>query len=155
MSSNLSKKSVTFSQDVFSQENDEVDNIEDKTASKPTLKSCLWSASHSGVVIQNGLEMKETELQLQENPETVVTNKESKVGHTHKANHTTRAKLLEKMKEIPHEDEPCPCRTITRPTAALLTESRSGKAGTKETSSRNEKLLVCLNAHLVILLFVF
>lgn len=153
--SNLSKKSVTFSQDVLNQD-DRVDssyasceisthdNIEGEHTFKPCLKSCLWSPP-SGVVIQNGLEMKETDLEIQEKPETATT----KVGHTHKTNQSTRAKLLAKMKEIPRDEDPCPCRTVTRPTAALLTESRSGKSGTKETSSRNEKLLVCLHTVLV------
>lgn len=153
--SNLSKKSVTFSQDVLNQD-DKVDSshgsseistnddIEDESTFKPSLRSCLWSPP-SGVVIQNGLEMKETDLEIQEKPETAAT----KVGHTHKTTPSTRAKLLAKMKEIPRDEDPCPCRTVTRPTAALLTESRSGKSGTKETSSRNEKLLVCLNTVLV------
>ena len=152
--SSLSKKSVTFSQDVLN-EADKVDNslssceisirdsIEDKNTFKQAHKSGVWT-SPSGVVIQNGLEMKETDLETQESPDTAVSQyKASRVSHAHKTNQSTRAKLLAKMKEIPRDEEPCPCRTVTRPTVALLTVSRSGQSGTKETSSRNEKLLVC------------
>lgn len=155
--SNLSKKSVTFSQDVLNQD-DQVDSsslasfelttrdsIEGENTTEQTLKSCLWSPP-SGVVIQNGLEMKATELESREMSETTAFNKASKVGHTHRTNQSTRAKVLAKMKEIPRDEDPCPCRTVTRPTAALLTVSRSGKSGTTETSSRNEKLLVGIDA---------
>lgn len=152
--SNLAKKSVTFSQDVLN-EDDKVDNslssckmttrdsIEDQNAFKQAHKSGVWT-SPSGVVIQNGLEMKETDLETQESTDTTVSQyRPSKVSHAHKTNQSTRAKLLAKMKEIPRDEEPCPCRTVTRPTVALLTLSRSGQPETKGTSSRNEKLLVC------------
>ena len=151
--SNLSKKSVTFSQDVMNRD-DQVDSssiasfelttpdsIEGENTSEQTLKSCL-SSPPSGVAIQNGLEMKETELGRREIPEMTA----SKVGHTQRTNQSTRAKVLAKVKEIPRVEDPCPCRTVTRPTAALLTVSRSEKSGTTETSSRNEKLLVGIDS---------
>lgn len=158
--SNLSKKSVTFSRDVLNQD-DQVDSsslasfelttpdsLDGETTSEQTLKSCLWSPP-SGVVIQNGLEMKEIELERREMPETTAFDKASKVSHTQRTNQSTRAKVLAKMKEIPGDEDPCPCRTVTRPTAALLTVSRSGKSGPTETSSRNEKLLVGIAALLI------
>lgn len=148
-SSNLKQKSVTFSQDVVSQDGKVASckltthaSVVDENVSKPALETCSWSCN-SGVVIQNGLEMKEVDLQIQEISEIETTEKESKITHTHKTTLSTRAKLLAKMKELRRDEEPCPCRTVTRPTTALLTESRNGKSGTKETSSRNEKLLVC------------
>ena len=159
--SNLSKKSVTFSPDVLNQD-DQVDSsslalfelttrdsIEVENTSEETPKSCLWSPL-SGVVIQNGLEMRKTELERREMLETTPFDKASKAGHTQKTNQSTRAKVLAKMKEIPRDEDPCPCRTVTRPTAALLTVSRSGKSGPTETSSKNEKLLVGIDALLVI-----
>lgn len=123
---------MTFSQDVFYQDANSDASCEISTRYNNEDEKT------SGVVIPNGLEMKETDLEIQEKPETATT----KVGHTHKTNQSTRAKLLAKMKEIPRDEDPCPCRTVTRPTAALLTESGSGKTGTKEISSRKEKILV-------------
>ena len=155
LSSILSKKSVTFSQDVLNQD-DQVnssslasfeltrDSMDGEDTSEQNLKSCLRSPP-SGVVIQNGLEMKEIELERGEMPETTaffISDKTTKVGQTQRTNQSTRAKVLAKMKEIPRDEDLCPCRTVTRPTAALLTVSRSGKSGPTETSSRNEKLLV-------------
>jgi len=146
-----SKKSVTFSQDqqvdsssLASLTLTTRDNIGGENTSEQT-QNCLWSPP-SGVVIQNGLEMKEIELERREMPETTAFDKASKVDHTPRTNQSTRAKVLAKMKEIPGDEEPCPCRTVTRPTAALLTASRSGKTGTTDTSSRNEKLLVGIDA---------
>ena len=163
--SNLSKKSVTFSQDVLNQD-DQVDSsslasfelttrdsIEAENTSEETLKS-LWSPL-SGVVIQNGLEMKKTELERREIPETTPFDKASKAGHSQRTNQSTRAKVLAKMKELPRDEDPCPCRTVTRPTAALLTVSRSGKSGHTETSSKDEKLLVGIDAlHVIFSAFV-
>ena len=119
--------------------------IDDKTAAKHAHKSCLWT--HPGVVIQNGLEMEEADLKVQDSPEPVATNQVSREGHVHPKTQSTRAKLLAKMKEISCEEEPCACRTVTRPTAALLAESKNGRLGKKETSSKNEKLLVCVWLH--------
>ena len=159
--SNLSKKSVTFSQDVLNQD-DQVDSSSlasfeltsrDSAAventSEETLKSCLCSPP-SGIVIQNGLEMNKTELEHRETPETPPFHKASKVGHTQRTNQSTRAKVLAKVKEIPRDEDACPCRTVTRPTAALLAVSRSGESGSTETSSRNEKLLVGIDGPVVI-----
>ena len=156
--SNPSKKSVTFSQHVLNQDHQvgssspssfkltTRDNIDGENSSEQTQKSCLCSPP-SGVVVQNGLEVKEIELERREMPETTAFDKASKVGHTQRTNQSTRAKVLAKMKEIPGQDEePCPCRIVTRPTAALLTASRSGKSGTTDTSSRNEKILVGIDA---------
>lgn len=146
--SNLFKKSVTFSQDVMNQD-DQVDSSSLDSFEFTTRDSIKGenSTPPSGVVIQNGLEMKETELERLEMPEITA----SKVGHTQSTNQSTRAKVLAKMKEIPRDEDPCLCRTITRPTAALLTMSRSGKSGPTETSSRNEKLLVGIDALLVVI----
>lgn len=156
--SNLSKKSVKFSQDVLSH-NDHVDSssfeltsrdsVEVENTSEETLKSCLCSPP-SGVVIQNGLEMNKTELEHREIPEATPFDKASKVGLTQRTNQSTRAKVLAKVKDISRDEDACPCRTVTRPTAALLAVSRSGKSGTTEKSSRNEKLLVGIDGLLVI-----
>lgn len=152
-----SKKSVTFSQDVLSQgegdldcrETDNLphtceesmrDNMDEEAAPKRLLKTCLWS--HPGVVIQNGFEMEEKDLQTQKSLESSATSQASKEGHSHSKTQSARAKLLAKIKEIPREEETCPCRTVTRPAAALLTEAKNGNTGTRETSSRKEKLLV-------------
>ena len=152
------KKSVTFSQDVLSPgDGDDLDssetdnsrhtceesirvNMDEEAAPKRLLKTCSWS--HPGVVIQNGLEMEEKDLQTQKNLESSATNQASKEVHSHRKTQSARAKLLAKIKEIPREEEPCPCRTVTRPTAALLAEAKNGSTGPRETSSRNEKLLV-------------
>jgi len=146
--SNLFKKSVTFSQDVMNQD-DQVDSSSLDSFEFTTRDSIKGenSTPPSGVVIQNGLEMKETELERLEMTEITA----SKVGHAQRTNQSTRAKVLAKMKEIPRDQDPCPCRTITRPTAALLTMSRSGKSEPTETSSRNEKLLVGIDALLVVI----
>ena len=160
------KKSVTFRQDVLTQDSGELvcgkthdlldncedssdDVIDDATAAKRTLKSCLWT--HPGVVIQNGLEMEEKDLQMEESSELAASNQVSKVGHVHRKTQSSRAKLLAKMKEIPFEEEPCACRTVTRPTAALLAESKNGRTGAKDTSSNKQKLLVCHRLHVTII----
>lgn len=149
--SNLKLKSVTFCQDFLSQvdpvkiplDSSQIStysSVEAEGVAKPALQTCAWSQS-SGVVIHNGLEMKEANLQGQEILAMEIANKESKLSHTRKAAQSTRAKLLAKMKELPGDEEPCPCRTVTRPTTALITESRNWKSGTKETSLKSDKLL--------------
>jgi len=150
------KKSVTFSQDVFSHDSEDLDCskavsslvpreqssndvIDDETGAKRTLESCLWS--HPGVVIKNGFEIEEKDSQTQESPELAGNNQFSSVSNLHRKTQSTRAKLLAKVKEIPCEEEPCACRSVTRPTAAVLAESKNRKTGTKQTSSGSEKLL--------------
>ena len=152
------KKSVTFSQHVLSEgDGDDLDcgetddsphtceesigdNMDEEAAPKRMLKTCSWS--HPGVVIQNGLEMEEKDLQTKKCLESSATNQASKEGHPHRKTQSARAKVLAKIKEIPREEEPCPCRAVTRPTAALLAEAKNGNTGTRVTSSRNGKLLV-------------
>ena len=138
--SNALKKSVTFSQDVISNGSKDLDCRKDKA----TPNSCL-SGVHHGVVIQNGLEMEEAVLNAKESSDPVLSDHLSGVaGHLLRKTQSTRAKILSKLKEIPHEGEPCACRSVTRPTTALLEESKSGRLATKEAPSRNEKLLVCV-----------
>ena len=156
--SNALKKSVTFSQDVVSNGSKDLDcrkldnSIDiseqaenDIAKDKATPNSCL-SGVHHGVVIQNGLEMEEAVLNAKESSrDPDLSDQLSGVaGHLHRKTQSTRAKILSKMKEIPHEGEPCACRSVTRPTTALLEESKSGRLATKEAPSRNEKLLVCV-----------
>ena len=156
------KKSVTFSQDVLTGDSirefdcneteHSPDNLNETSNTdttqepleKRTPNSRLWS--HPGVVIQNGFEMREASFQgregLESSPQNNQTSKDS--NQQRKSAQSSRAKLLAKLKESPIEKEPCACRTVTRPTAALLAEARKGDAGTRETSTRNERLLVCI-----------
>lgn len=154
LGSNLKLKSVTFRRDVLSQVDDvkipldssqlpTYSSVEAEIIAKPAVQTCAWSQS-SGVVINNGLEMKEANLQEQEISAVEITDKESRLSHTLKTAQSSRAKLLAKMKELPGDEELCPCRTVTRPTTALITELRNSKSRTKETSLKNDKLLVCL-----------
>ena len=153
---------MTFSQDVFSHDSEDLDCskadsslvpreqssndvIDDEIGAKRTLDSCLWS--HPGVVIKNGFEIEEKDSQTQESPELAGNNQFSSVSNLHRKTQSTRAKLLAKVKEIPCEEEPCACRSVTRPTAAVLAESKNRKTGTKQTSSGSEKLLVCDSFH--------
>ncbi|RMX37170.1 hypothetical protein pdam_00010696, partial [Pocillopora damicornis] len=149
--SNLKLKSVTFRRDVLSQVDDvkipldssqlpTYSSVEAEIVAKPAVQTCAWSQS-SGVVINNGLEMKEANLQEQEISAVEITDKESRLSHTRKTAQSSRAKLLAKMKELPGDEELCPCRTVTRPTTALITELRNSKSRTKETSLKNDKLL--------------
>ncbi|XP_068726725.1 uncharacterized protein [Montipora capricornis] len=153
------KKSVTFSQDVLTGDSTgefdcnetehSLDNLNETTNTdmtqepleKRTPNSRLWS--HPGVVIQNGFEMREAGFQgregLESSPQSNQTSKDS--NQQRKSAQSSRAKLLAKLKESPIEKEPCACRTVTRPTAALLAEARKGDAGTREKSTRNERLL--------------
>lgn len=156
---NALKKSVTFSQDVISNGRKDLDcrkldnsvdiaeqaeNAKDEATGECSRNSRV-SAVHHGVVIQNGLEMEEAVLNAKESSDPVLSDQLSGVaGHLHRKTQSTRAKILSKMKEIPHEGEPCACRSVTRPTTALLEESKSGRLATKEALSRNEKLLVCV-----------
>lgn len=152
---NTIKKSVTFSQEVLKEDNggefecsktkNSLDTSKQTTDTsmtqegleKPAPKSCLWL--DPGIVIQNGLEMEAKGLQLRKSLETSsATNNQHK-----KSPQNTRAKILAKMKETSGEREPCACREITRPTAAVLAEAKRGDLEARETSSRSEKLLVC------------
>ena len=160
--SNALKKSVTFSQDVVSNGSKDLDcrkldnsvdiseQAENDIAKDEATEECSpnsrLSAVHHGVVIQNGLEMEEAVLNAKESSrDPDLSDQLSGVaGHLHRKTQSTRAKILSKMKEIPHEGEPCACRSVTRPTTALLEESKSGRLATKEAPSRNEKLLVCV-----------
>ncbi|XP_074621777.1 uncharacterized protein LOC141880222 isoform X1 [Acropora palmata] len=151
--SNTIKKSVTFSQEVLKEDNggefecsktkNSLDTSKQTTDTsmtqegleKPTPKSCLWL--DPGIVIQNGLEMEAKGLQLRKSLETSsATN-----NHHKKSPQNTRAKILARMKETSGEREPCACREITRPTAAVLAEAKRGDLEARETSSRSEKLL--------------
>ena len=155
--SNTIKKSVTFSQEVLKEDNggefdfsktkNSLDTSKETTdfgmtqegLEKPTPKSCLWL--DPGIVIQNGLEMEAKGLQLRKSLETSSATFEC--NHHKKSPQNTRAKILAKMKENSGDREPCACREITRPTAAVLAEAKRGELETRETSSRSEKLLVC------------
>ena len=152
---NTLKKSVTFSQEVLKEDNggefecsktkNSLDTSKQATDTsmtqegleKPAPKSCLWL--DPGIVIQNGLEMEAKGLQLRKSLETSSTTN----NHHKKSPQNTRAKILAKMKETSGEREPCACREITRPTAAVLAEAKRGDLEARETSSRSEKLLVC------------
>ena len=159
--SNALKKSVTFSQDVISNGSKDLDcrkldnsvdigeQAENDIAKDEATEECSpnsrLSAVHHGVVIQNGLEMEEAHLNAKESSDPDLSDQSSGVArHLHRKTQSTRAKILSKMKEIPHEGEPCACRSVTRPTTALLEESKSGRLATKEAPSINEKLLVCV-----------
>ena len=151
------KKSVTFSQEVLKEDDGgefdcsktkySLDTSKQTTDTsmtqegleKPTPKSCLWL--DPGIVIQNGLEMEAKGLQLGKSLETASTKCEC--NHHQRTSQNTRAKILAKMKENSGAQEPCACREITRPTAAVLAEAKKGDLETRETSSRSEKLLVC------------
>ena len=151
--SNALKKSVTFSQDVVNNGSKDLDcrkldnsiDIAKDEATEECSPNSRLSAVHHGVVIQNGLEMEEAVLNAKESSDPVLSDHLSGVaGHLLRKTQSTRAKILSKLKEIPHEGEPCACRSVTRPTTALLEESKSGRLATKEAPSRNEKLLVCV-----------
>ena len=158
---NALKKSLTFSQDVISNGSKDLDcrkldnsvdiaeQAENDIAKDEATEECSpnsrLSAVHHGVVVQNGLEMEEAVLDAKESSDPVLSDQFSGVaGHLHRKTQSTRAKILSKMKEIPREEEPCACRSVTRPTTALLEESKSGRLVTIEALSRNEKLLVCV-----------
>lgn len=150
---NALKKSVTFSQDVISNGSKDLDcrkldkpvDIAKDQVTEECSPNVSLSAVHHGVVIQNGFEMDQVYLNAEESSDPVLSDQLSGVaGHLHRKTQSTRAKILSKMKEIPHDGESCACRSVTRPTTALLEESKSGRLATKEAPSRNVKLLVCV-----------
>ena len=157
------KKCVTFSEDVHSQdgrgakvnavctscvsrENPPWDTNGLDTALNQTREPCSWL--NPGVVIQNGLEMKEPLSETQDTFHAAAILEPEKAERPPKANRSTKAKILAKVKEHPSDEEPCTCRTVTRPTAAVLEEARNGTTGAEEaflvSSTKREKLLVCL-----------